>query len=1193
MPSLLYHLTPCAILFFVARNVLHRVTYPEIIPASTPDNYEKTVTRTILFDRSNATSSSSSSSTATLDPSMFLQDGYYWPPNKRARTDPSQHAIIIPYRERPYHLEKFLEYMNPYLQRHFPDSTFSLWIVEQDDDKLFNRAWLANVGLNEIIKHAPQTKCVIMHDVDLVPNQTDVMVPYTTCTYPTQLGRALQNWKWKIPYPTYCGGITSLSLKHWQTVNGMSNDYIGWGGEDDDLYHRMRINGLLNQPNIPGVIYAPLPRRPRRENGAFRAISQSEEHHTQNKKHQSKGAIYSLLSLMYQNSGRWKHDGLNDAYYTVTKRTVHRNSTAGFKEVHHVWSIPEKSWSTGDSGDNTQQPILELVPIPYTGANDVLTTTAARAGIVWGACHYLDPSQSAQAQTLECPKKGSGDFIRSARFDATYQQAQEPWHLPPMAFADALYGKNPLEGTHRFTVVRNPYQRALGLYRGWNEPFHQDREITDPERLKKIRQVEATRLNSFLQSIFRNGQTDLLLPQTYYILVEGAQYTQHVLRYEHLIEDLGAVTQQYEHLANALDWNSLDARMQQQANTANSNATESRQLGVEDLTDETIAVLNRWFKEDFNRLEYEPKAVNDQSLIAQAKPKTKDPSHIVPLQFVDNPYTGGEVLTKAASRAGVVWGACHFTSSKDLCPLTQKRRNQQQGDLASTWKFRADPHQAQKPWLLPPTLFIPKLFKGNKTFAIVRNPYDRAIDFYRDIYNQQERRLQRNNSTTDWAHRREDPKKLNTFLQNALVRFHRPHHEDPASIPPLQSGYAKTADHVIRYESWRRDLEDLLTKYDMTNILKELPSEDSPLLAPELAAMAGHWLQASDLNEITIDMLNRRYGVDFQHWYREEKVPVNVTTKSDQYWRLSQTIPEVLVKGKDKHGRIKMSGVKKMIFLNSTEVMEKLLETNPTLAKKVFYTALKKKKGVPVRKKKKTTTKKGTKKTTKKGTSTTKKKAKTRWGKAQGTKTTKKGTSAATARKKGKPTTRKTVTSAATARKKGEPATRKTVTTKTKTTGNKKEEKSTIKKALTTMTKDNGKEDKEISPRDSNKQENDSLEFKVDKNPGLGDKEGHGHDDKAEKANSQRESDIKDEAVEGTVANKDTTQEVKSTGTEVTARTKSTTTTNEEEEGKTREAVIAMTKTTDDKDAEKGQLNDQDDSIANNRRDNGKQDKSF
>jgi 3',5'-cyclic AMP phosphodiesterase CpdA len=145
----------------------------------------------------------------------------------RVRPDPHQHALLIPYRNRTFHLTKFMEYMRPYLQRHFPDDVFTLYVVEQDDDQLFNRGWLTNVGLDMIQHLAPKTQCITLHDVDLIPNGTS-HVPYTSCVdRPIHLATKMENFNWAIPYGQYCGGITALSLTHWREINGMSNDYQG------------------------------------------------------------------------------------------------------------------------------------------------------------------------------------------------------------------------------------------------------------------------------------------------------------------------------------------------------------------------------------------------------------------------------------------------------------------------------------------------------------------------------------------------------------------------------------------------------------------------------------------------------------------------------------------------------------------------------------------------------------------------------------------------------------------------------------------------------------------------------------------------------------------------------------------------------------------------------------------------------
>ena len=34
------------------------------------------------------------------------------------------------------------------------------------------------------------------------------------------------------------GGVVSASPAHWRALNGLSNDYVGYGGEDDDLSPR-------------------------------------------------------------------------------------------------------------------------------------------------------------------------------------------------------------------------------------------------------------------------------------------------------------------------------------------------------------------------------------------------------------------------------------------------------------------------------------------------------------------------------------------------------------------------------------------------------------------------------------------------------------------------------------------------------------------------------------------------------------------------------------------------------------------------------------------------------------------------------------------------------------------------------------------------------------------------------------------
>jgi hypothetical protein len=37
----------------------------------------------------------------------------------------------------------------------------------------------------------------------------------------------------RLPYRTIFGGVLALTVKQIDSVNGFSNQYFGWGGEDD------------------------------------------------------------------------------------------------------------------------------------------------------------------------------------------------------------------------------------------------------------------------------------------------------------------------------------------------------------------------------------------------------------------------------------------------------------------------------------------------------------------------------------------------------------------------------------------------------------------------------------------------------------------------------------------------------------------------------------------------------------------------------------------------------------------------------------------------------------------------------------------------------------------------------------------------------------------------------------------------
>ena len=86
--------------------------------------------------------------------------------------------------------------------------------------------------------------CVVLHDVDYLPEND--RAPYYCPEQPRRLNIYCSNfgYKYGAPYAKYYGGVTAIQPKQFIEINGFSNKFFGWGGEDDDLYYRMLHKGL-------------------------------------------------------------------------------------------------------------------------------------------------------------------------------------------------------------------------------------------------------------------------------------------------------------------------------------------------------------------------------------------------------------------------------------------------------------------------------------------------------------------------------------------------------------------------------------------------------------------------------------------------------------------------------------------------------------------------------------------------------------------------------------------------------------------------------------------------------------------------------------------------------------------------------------------------------------------------------------
>lgn len=146
-------------------------------------------------------------------------------------------ALIVPYRKREEHLKEFLPYIENYLKNQNID--FEIIIVEQKDEKPFNRAKLMNVGA---INASKDVDYFVFHDVDLLPKNID----YRFCNHSLKLFTFIkqENGKYKEYKQTNFGGAVLIPKNIFFDVNGFSNNYWQWGSEDDDFFMRHIFKGL-------------------------------------------------------------------------------------------------------------------------------------------------------------------------------------------------------------------------------------------------------------------------------------------------------------------------------------------------------------------------------------------------------------------------------------------------------------------------------------------------------------------------------------------------------------------------------------------------------------------------------------------------------------------------------------------------------------------------------------------------------------------------------------------------------------------------------------------------------------------------------------------------------------------------------------------------------------------------------------
>jgi hypothetical protein len=144
-------------------------------------------------------------------------------------------GIVVPYRDRPNQLKTFTERIADSI-----DLPYELIIVEQVDDKEFNRGKLLNIGFMKAV--SLDCDYVVFHDIDMIPIKAD----YSYSDIPVHLISEfnLPDGVSRELFDDYFGGVTLFPTNIFKQINGYTNEYFGWGFEDDNLLLRCKENHI-------------------------------------------------------------------------------------------------------------------------------------------------------------------------------------------------------------------------------------------------------------------------------------------------------------------------------------------------------------------------------------------------------------------------------------------------------------------------------------------------------------------------------------------------------------------------------------------------------------------------------------------------------------------------------------------------------------------------------------------------------------------------------------------------------------------------------------------------------------------------------------------------------------------------------------------------------------------------------------
>jgi len=138
-------------------------------------------------------------------------------------------VFIIPYRNREAHLEQFSKHM-AYILEDIPQEDYEMFVINQNDDRGFNRGAIKNIGFLYVKNKYPTAYT----NITLVFNDVDTMPKHKNYACYNTIRGVIKHF---CGFTYTLGGIVCITGHDFEKINGYPN-YWSWGYEDNALYDR-------------------------------------------------------------------------------------------------------------------------------------------------------------------------------------------------------------------------------------------------------------------------------------------------------------------------------------------------------------------------------------------------------------------------------------------------------------------------------------------------------------------------------------------------------------------------------------------------------------------------------------------------------------------------------------------------------------------------------------------------------------------------------------------------------------------------------------------------------------------------------------------------------------------------------------------------------------------------------------------